>query len=426
MFEKYKLSNGARVMLVPQKNTKAITLLVLFGVGSRYENRKIAGLAHFLEHMMFKGTVRRPNALALSKEFDAAGAIYNAYTTKDQTGYWIKINAEHLNLACDLLTDVLHNSKFQAEEIEREKSTVIEEINMHEDDPKDVSNILLEEILFKNNSLGRHIAGSKKIVKDFSREKLVSFWRAHYFPQNMVLVVAGNFKTARARKLIQKHFVEKSTLVNRTKKKFKKFNFVQRGRQPTVKLKYKKTEQAHLSLGFPAPRYGQKDFWATRLLSIILGEGMSSRLFINIREKYGLCYYIYSALDGYQDVGALGVFAGLDKKRIYQALNLIMAELRKIKDKGISREELKRAQEGLKGRLILRLEDSAALASWYGEGELLFSRPETPEERIRAIMKVKKSEVEAVAKKVFQPGKLNLALVSPCRETQSIKKIINL
>ncbi|PIT89958.1 hypothetical protein COU23_01235 [Candidatus Kuenenbacteria bacterium CG10_big_fil_rev_8_21_14_0_10_36_11] len=420
--QKYILKNGTRVILSPQKETKAVTVLILFGVGSRYETDDIAGISHFLEHMMFKGTTRRPNTLALSKELDQVGAQFNAFTSKDHTGYWIKVNGEHLALALDMLSDMLQNSKFEAEELKREKGTIIEEINMYEDTPTRRVESLLEEMVFKGNTLGRDIAGSKKTVQNTTRGKMVQYLQKHYTPKNCVISLAGNIKNKSAREMIEKYFGI-SDRINQ-KNQFKKFIPFQK--KPQLKLHYKKTEQVHLSLGFIGPKLTAKDLMATQLLSVILGGSMSSRLFINIRERQGLCYYIRAVHEGAQDTGIFSVAAGLDKNRIYKAINLILDELRIIKNNGIKEEELKKAREFLKGHLILEMEDCSSVADWYGRQELLVGKLKTPEQKIAEIMKVTKKQIDASARNIFQTQKMNLALIGPYKNEKEFKKFLKI
>ena len=419
---KYKLKNNLQVILTSQKETKAVTVLVLVGVGSRYESKNIAGISHFLEHMMFKGTKKRPDTLAISKELDRVGAEFNASTSKDNTNYYIKINAEHLELALDMLSDMILNSKFEEQEIEREKGTIIEEINMYEDNPLIGLGFLLEEVVFKGNTLSKDEGGTKKSVRGTTRNKMVNFKNKHYFSENMVISVAGNFKQDKIKKLISKYFSNNNKSIENIK--FDKFKSKQV--KPQINLKYKKTEQVHLAFGFLGPSYTDKNFIATNILSVILGGSMSSRLFINIRERHGLCYHIGSGLSTYQDIGNLNIRAGLDKDRIMQAIELILNELRKIKSKGITKEELNKAKEYIKGKMILHLEDSSSVADWYARQQLLVGTTKTPEQKIAEIMKVTKADVNKVAKKMFQTKNINLALIGPFKSEKEFLKVLKI
>ena len=419
---KYKLKNNLQVILTSQKETKAVTVLVLVGVGSRYESKNIAGISHFLEHMMFKGTKKRPDTLAISKELDRVGAEFNASTSKDNTNYYIKINAEHLELALDMLSDMILNSKFEEQEIEREKGTIIEEINMYEDNPLIGLGFLLEEVVFKGNTLSKDEGGTKKSVRGTTRNKMANFKNKHYFSENMVISVAGNFKQDKIKKLISKYFSNNNKSIEKIK--FDKFKSKQV--KPQINLKYKKTEQVHLAFGFLGPSYTDKNFIATNILSVILGGSMSSRLFINIRERHGLCYHIGSGLSTYQDIGNLNIRAGLDKDRIMQAIELILNELRKIKSKGITKEELNKAKEYIKGKMILHLEDSSSVADWYARQQLLVGTTKTPEQKIAEIMKVTKADVNKVAKKMFQTKNINLALIGPFKSEKEFLKVLKI
>ncbi|HPI67162.1 MAG TPA: pitrilysin family protein [bacterium] len=420
--QKYTLKNGTRVILTPQKETQAVTVLVLYGVGSRYESEEVAGISHFLEHMMFKGTTRRPNTLALSKELDQVGAQFNAFTGKDHTGYWIKVNGEHLELALDMLSDMLYNSKLETTEIEREKGTIIEEINMYEDTPMRHVETLLEEIVFKGNFLGRDIAGSKKSVKNTTREKMLAYLKNHYTPLNCVISIAGNLNLALTKKMLLKYFGQRA---NRDEKN-KFLPFVSSQKKPQLKLQYKKTEQVHLTFGFLGPQLNDHDLVAAQLLSVILGGSMSSRLFINIRERHGLCYYIRATHDALEDTGLFTIAAGLDKKRINQAITLILKEVQLIKNKGITPAELNKAQEFLKGHLILEMEDSANVSEWYARQELFLNKSKTPEQKIKEVMAVTKNQVDLVAKKIFKNEKINLALIGPYQTTKEFEKLLSL
>jgi predicted Zn-dependent peptidase len=394
---------------------------VLFGIGSRYEKENEAGISHFLEHMMFKGTTQRPNTLILSQELDGIGAEFNAFTSKDVTGYYIKANSEHLARAIEILSDMLFNSKMEQAEIEREKGTIIEEINMYEDNPKNQAEEALEKILFEKNSLGREVAGTKKTVAAVNQQSLLSYWQKNYQPQRCVITVAGNLIENKTKKSLEKFF-------GRAQASARSVNFIKfkpQQKQPRLFLKYKKTEQAHLTLGFIGPKFGEPDFLAAKLLGVILGGSMSSRLFINIRERHGLCYYIRASHDTYEDVGATYLQAGLDKKRIYLAIKMIFAELKKIKT-GVSPAELKKAKEFIKGHIIMEMEDSAAVADWYGKQELFYRQHKTPAERIKELEKVTVSALTRVARKIFVNQKINLAIVGPYRSVAEFKKLLKI
>jgi len=429
MFKKIIFKNGLRLVLAPLKETKTITLLVLFGVGSRYENKKINGISHFIEHMMFKGTKKRPNTLALSKELDKVGAEYNAFTAKDHTGYYIKINYKHVDLAFDILSDMLFNSKFDPEELEKEKGVIIEEINMYEDNPMIYIDHLFEEIVYQGNSLGWQISGTRESVSTLNREELVNYLNRFYEPKNTVIGVAGSFGREIV-KLVEQHFVEHTNTnkmqiyLNKMQARFDKFVSKQTG--PQINLRFKETEQVQLALGFSGYPYTDPRIYALSLLAIILGGNMSSRLFIRVRERLGLAYHIRAGLNIYQDTGNFVIEAGLDKARINEAIRVILEELKKVKEEGVTSEELKRAKDFLDGKMTIELEDSSNVVEWYTKQELLIRKILTPEEKLKKFFAVTKAQVKKVAYDIIKEGKLNLALIGPFKEENRFLKLLKI
>lgn len=417
MYQKIEFKNKVRLIAVPSADTQAVTVLVLVRAGSRYETRANNGVSHFVEHMMFKGTKARPHTLALAKELDGVGAEFNAFTGKDYTGYYVKANAKHLPLAVGILSDMLLNSKFDGKEIDREKGVILEEINMYEDNPLMYVEDLLEEIMYQGNPLGYLIAGSRETVRSFNRDVLVGYYQKLYRGKNIVITVAGNFDQ-QAIKDIEKKFGFKAKVKLNS---FRKIKITQN--QPRVAVKYKETEQTQLALGFPAYCYSNPKLHALQLLSVILGGNMSSRLFLRVRERQGLAYYIRSSSHSYEDTGALVIQAGLDKLRIDQAIKLILNELSKIK-KGVSQSELKRAKEYLAGKTILDLEDSSHVAQWYSQQELLTDKLLTPDQKIRKLMAVKAEQVALAAKEVINFKRLNLAVIGPFKDKNKFYQLI--
>ena len=293
---------------------------------------------------------------------------------------------------------------------------------MYDDTPMMWAEVLMEEIIFKNSGLAHDQLGVKKNIKSINRNKIVNYKNKFYFPKNMLISIAGNFEINNIKNLIEKYFG--NSLKNKNKIKFSRFE--NKNKKVQINLKYKNTEQVHLALGFLGPGYKEDDLLASNLLSVILGGSMSSRLFINIRERQGLCYYINSNLNPYQDIGNLSIRAGLDKARIITAIRLILDELRKIKINGITNAEFKKAKEFLKGKMILHLEDSSAIAEWYGKQQLLINKTKTPEQKIVEIMRVKKINVDNLAKKMFQTKNINLALIGPFKSEKEFLKILKI
>jgi len=420
MIKKFTLNNGIRVVLAPLKEIQSVTILVLFKVGSRYEEKRLSGVSHFIEHLFFKGTKKRPAPLLLSKELDGLGAEYNAFTAKDHTGYYIKVNREKLEAAMELISDMLHNSLFDPAEIAKERGVIIEEINMFEDNPIMYIEDLFEQICFSGSSLGEIISGPKENIRKITRAEIIRYKEKFYQPGNLVLGIAGAINPDKLKKSIEKYFV-----FDKFRKKpsaFTKFTQVQQ--RPRLKLKYKDSEQVQVGLGFLALKNIDPDLMTLYLLSIIIGGNMSSRLFVKIREENGLAYYIKAMVNTYEDTGNLYIQAGLDKRRILEALKYIKAELRSIVNDGVSSEELQRAKEYLKGKLVLRFEESHNLIQWLGEQLLLTKKIETLAEKIEKINQVKLNDIQRVAKKIINFSKLNLAIIGPFKEKSYFNKII--
>ncbi len=424
MFQRTTLDNNVRVILSPLQETQTVTVLVLFGVGSRYEEKHINGISHFIEHMMFKGTKKRPTALSISKELDGVGAEYNAYTSKEVTGYWIKISKDKLDLALDLVSDMLYNSKFDSEEIDREKKVICEEMHMYRDNPIMYVDTLLEKIMFEPSPLGWDIGGDDDVILSMKRKDLVSFRDSHYHGKNLVVGVAGNITEKEALEKVTRYFGSSwdngSTANVCTPYRKKKQH------APRSLAYYKETEQIQVDLGFHAYAYTAPQSYAASLLGMILGGGMSSRLFIAIRERKGLCYSIRASHQSFLDTGVFSIQAGLDKTRVHEAVSAIMKELGRIKTKGITSVELKRAKDHVKGRMAISLEDSENVVSWFVSQEVLTKKILTPEEKLAKLEKVTKEEVQSVAKTLFQTKNINLALIGPYKDDKSFKPLLKI
>lgn len=419
MFQKKVLKNGLRFLTSSISGTEAATILVLCKVGSRHEELSQNGVSHFVEHMMFKGTERRPETIDISRDLDSVGAEYNAFTSRDHTGYYIKIEQDKIELALDMLSDMLRNSKFDEKEIKRESGVITEEIRMYEDNPIMFIEDLLEQTMFGDHPLGRKISGDVATVKSFDRKMMLEYRDRFYQPNNTVLALTGKFDD-RAVGLAEKYFGGGGVKVKPT---FKKFNFGTAGK-PKLKVQFKETEQAQLAIGFQGYSHFDPGHYALQILSIILGGYMSSRLFINIREKRGLCYFIKSYANVYEDTGNLVIQSGLDKTRITSAIGAIFEELDKVVRGGVTAEELERAKECVKGRLVLALEDSSQVADWYAKQELLIGEILTPEEKLKKVFAVTAGDIKKVAKDVIQKNKMSVALIGPFRDETPFAKFL--
>ena len=423
MFKKLTFQNKTRLLLIPYHDTEAITILFLYGVGSRYERPEINGVSHFIEHLMFKGTNKRPTTLDISRDLDRVGAEFNAMTSKDYTGYYIKISQAHKDLAVDILSDMLLHSKFDAREINRERGVIVEEINMYHDNPIMCIESLFEEAVFAGNPLGADVAGPAAVIKKISRKQILAYRDNFYRPDNLVIAVAGKIDDA-LRADLEKKFIAKATVPSAPLPRFVEYATDQV--VPRIKLQFKETKQVQLAFGFPAFGYHDKRAYALHLLSIILGGNMSSRLFVSVREKRGLCYFIRCSPNFYQDTGNLMIQSGLDKSRLDEALAVIQAELVKVKKQGVTAKELRDAKEFLRGKIVLALEDSSNLAEFFAKQELLLGKILTPTQKMKKYAAVTLGDIQAVAREVFQPNRANIAIIGPFKEEKYFRKRMDL
>lgn len=409
MFQQYTLKNKAKVILVPQENIHSATVLVVYPVGSRYENAKLAGVSHYIEHLMFKGTKKRPNTLVLTREIDRLGAEYNAFTAKEHTGYYIKADSEFIETSLDILSDMLFNSKFDKKEMEREKTVIVEELRMYKDNPiMNIENVF-EENLYQE-PLGRDIGGSEKTVMGFARADVLEYKHKYYDPSNMIIVVSGNINES-IKDLLDKYFGAEENKFNPSKH-FAPAVFGSEDKTKRIFVEKKKTDQVQLMLGFPGFAYDSKEEnTILGVLNTILGGSMSSRLFIQVRERRGLAYSIHSGVENFRDTGYACVRAGLEAKNVNKAIQVIKQEIEKIKNKGVTAQELADAKTHLRGHISLSMENSSAQASWYAGQALFLDKLETPEERLSRIDTVTQAQIKTLAKKVFNMKKMRVALI---------------
>ena len=420
-FEKITLENGLRIILAPLPAFRSVTAIVLAGAGSRYEKKETNGISHFLEHMFFKGTVRRPKAIDISHALDAIGADYNAFTGKEGTGYHIKAAAPHLPLMLDMLADMVWNSKFDPAEIEKERGVIIEEINMYEDTPMRKVAEVYEEVLFGDQPLGWDISGKKEVIRAIQRQDFFEYINARYVPNNLVVSIAGDFDKKQVLALVKKHFGGKDS-----REVSSYLPVIENQDRPFSRVVYKKTDQAHLVVGFRGLAIGSPDRYNAAILATILGGGMSSRLFVNVREKRGLAYYVRADNEAYLDTGTLAASAGVDLTRIDEALRVILAEFGQIAREKVAEDELKKAKEYVKGRIVLSWEDSRTVAFSFGSDELLEGRVRTLDEYLARIDEVKSEDVLRVAQFLITNSKLNLAVIGPFKDKEPFKKILKI
>ncbi|MFA5136618.1 MAG: pitrilysin family protein [Patescibacteria group bacterium] len=417
----HTLSNGLRVMLIDTASFPTVTTLLLVGAGSRYENTQNNGIAHFLEHMFFKGSKKYPNPEIISQEIEGMGGYWNAFTSKDYTGYYIKGALSHFPKMIDIISDLLLRSLFDAHEIEKEKGVIVEEINMYEDMPQRRISEIFENIMFPGNPLGFDIAGTKKTVTSFERNTFVNYMQSLYQPQNAVLVVAGglsqgqkyNSKVKRYLEIIEEKFGgwKKNHTIGFS-------TYIRNQTSPVVHVARKKTEQAHFCLGFPTVTITDKRRPILKVLATVLGGGASSRLFQEVREKRGLCYYISTGVEQYADTGYIVTQSGVakDPKKVKDALSATIGEHAKIAKGTINGDDIARSKEMIKGRLLLSMEDSFNVANFYGMRQLREKKTETPEELIQKIDLVTKEEIITLAQGLFSSKKLHFAIIGPFKK----------
>jgi len=410
MYKLTKLKNGVRVLTIPMAGVESVTTLVMVGAGSRYENKKINGLSHFLEHMFFKGTTKRPTALDISSVVDGIGGEFNAFTSKEYTGYYVKAASKHMDLSLDVLSDMILHSKFDSAEIEKEKGVIMEEINLYEDTPMRRIGDVFEELLYGDQPLGWAVLGTKDVIKSITRDHFVQYISDLYKGGNVIVGVAGGIADEKlAIDNVERYFGELAD-----EKVPAPLAVDNEQCQSKVLVKYKKTDQAHLSIGVRAFPVDSPERYAMSVLSTILGGNMSSRLFIQVRERRGLAYYVRSGADHYRDAGYFVTQAGLDIKRIEEAVSVIVDEYWKLTNKGeLSDAELTKAKEYIKGKMVLELEDSQSVAGLYVSQALLEKEIKTADVIMEKIDKVTKEDVARVAMEVFKKYKLNLAIIGP-------------
>lgn len=419
------LKNSLRVLTVPMPNLASATVCVWIKTGSRNEEERINGISHFLEHMVFKGSKKRPSAKAISEAVDAIGGEFNAATSKDWTNFYIKTQVTHLETAFDVLSDMVLNPLLDLKEIEREKGVIVEEIAMYEDTPMIKIGDVFEQLAFAGNSLGWDIAGTAKTVRGIKKGDFVSYRNIHYHADNIIVVVAGGVTEKRVLELVKKYF-EFAHLGSglRQNASHPLGGPFQNG--PRVKLHPQKKEQAHFILGFLGDGRGYKGRFAQGVLSAILGGGMSSRLFTEVRERRGLAYAVRTSMDRYIDTGYLGTYVGVDPKKIEEAVKVIIDQCFGLAEKRykISEKELKKAKEYLKGHLALALEDTKDVNAFFAEQALFLKEIITPDKVYKKIDAVSTKDVLFEANRLIKKESMRLAVIGPYKDDERFKKLI--
>jgi predicted Zn-dependent peptidase len=419
--KKIVLKNGLRIILVPQPQNLAATVLILVEAGSEYETKKLNGVSHFLEHLMFKGTTDRPEPGMIARELAGLGAHFNAFTDQEYTGYYAKVEANKLSKALEIVSDLYLNPLFDPKEIEKERGVIMQEINMYEDDLPARVQKMFTRMMYGDQPAGWDVAGEKTNIKNLHRDDFIAYRNKRYAMPGTVIVVSGKFNEEAVRQQIEGYFSKKPR-----KRSPAKVRSVEHQSSPRVKLEFKESDQAHLVIGFRAFDTFDKRKYSLRVMSDILGGGMSSRLFMRVREKLGAAYYIGAGSDLSLDHGLLNISAGVDRSKIQIVIRAILEECRLLRDVTVSEEDLKRSQDHMIGNMTLGLETSDELASFYGGQEIITGSTLSPTVLMDRIRKVTARDVQNVAAAIIKNKGLNLAIVGPYKDPAPFKKILRI
>jgi predicted Zn-dependent peptidase len=406
-----KLENNLRIVVEEMPYMKSVAIVFGIGAGSRYEVQKDQGISHLIEHMLFKGTNKRKSTLKISQVIEGIGGEINASTSKETTYLYAKVPQEQFKTAFDVLADIILNSLMREEDLHKEKNIIIEEIKKYQDIPEELVEILLDKIMWKNHPLGKPILGDEKSIINMQREDLLSYVNTFYRPNNLVISVAGNIKIEEVIQQVDKYFkiIGKGEVKNYLPAKDNQKN-------TQIGIKFKKSNQTHLSFGFPGISRLDPDKYSVDLLDIILGSGLSSRLFQKIRVSKSLAYDIHSFIQYFNDISSFNIYAGIDSNKLVETIQTILEELNKIKDNNLKEGELRKAKEMYKGALSLSLESTLSRAFWLGNRLLLYGRTSTFDEIKEKIEEVKVKDIQKMAQNIFTKDKINLSIVGPFKE----------
>jgi predicted Zn-dependent peptidase len=401
-------------------HTHSVSICIYLGAGSRYESKAQAGVSHFIEHLCFRGTEKRPGAKDISGAIEGVGGVLNGGTDKELTVYWCKVAQPHFSLALDVLTDMVLNSRFDKKDIEKERQIIVEEISMSKDAPNQLVGMILDELLWPDHPLGRDVAGTNKSVAAMTREQMLDYLDSEYSPANTVISIAGNIQQDEAVNEVNK-------FLGNWENKKQRLDYLPylELTNPRLRVENKETEQTHLCLALPGVSLQDPRRFTLDLMNVILGEGMSSRLFLEVRDKLGLAYNIHSYLDHFQDSGALTVYAGVHPKKLEISISAILEQLTLLKEK-VSDEDLHKAKELSKGRLLLRMEDSRSVAGWVGGQEILNGSILDVEEVVAIIDKVTAKEIWNVAKELLIGDRLRLSVVGPVKSQDDLAELLKI
>jgi len=420
LYRKTTLDNGLRLITAEMPHTHSVSIGIFVGVGSRYENEAQSGISHFIEHLLFRGTERRRTAKEISGTVEGVGGFLNGGTDKELTVYWCKVAKPHFPLALDVLVDMLLNSRFDPEDIERERQIIIEEMNMVKDSPSQQASMLIDELLWPRHPLGRDIAGSKESVAAISRDMMLGYLNGQYLPNNTVISIAGDIQheeTVAA--------VSQATGSWASQPPHSGFSAYEEQVNPRLQIESRDTEQAHLCLAIPGLSLQHPRRFTLDLLNVVLGEGMSSRLFTEIRDKLGLAYSIHSYVDHFLDTGSITIHAGVEPKNLLVAVGAILEQLSHLKEP-VPEAELAKAKELSKGRLLLRMEDSRSVAGWAGGQEILIGDILSVDQVVAIVDAVTTEELQQLARELLIGNQIRLAVVGPVTDQESLDELLKL
>ncbi len=421
MFKKITLDNGLRIITAPMRGTNTVTVLVLCGTGSDYESKETGGISHFLEHMFFKGTKKRPAPEIVAEELDGMGSVHNAFTSHETTGYFIKAGKDYLHESLDILADIYHNSLLDAREIEKERQVIVEEMHMRQDTPQEYVGVVWERLLYQDQPAGLDIIGKEETIRALRRQDFADYFYHQYVASNTVVVMAGNFDEGPAVDLVKSLFASlRSDAPARAKPGLKEEQAT-----PASSLFYKETDQTHVMLGFRGYDALNPRRFDLEVLAAILGSGMSSRMFIKVREKMGLAYAVGSDNQVYSNRGYLVTYAGVDHKNVEKAVKAILEEYKRILNEEVSLRELQRVKDYIRGTTLIGLEQSNAVANFVGGEEMITGKPRTVEEVFAKIEAVTPESLRGVAQEVLRPERLNLAMVGPFKDPAPFQKFLS-
>jgi len=419
-----RFSNGVRFVFVPMPSNPAVTAMTLIGAGSEFERKHESGMSHFLEHMLFKGTHKRPRSIDISRELDELGASYNAFTSREHTAFHIKAATVHFEKITDVLADLVLSPRLDESDINRERGVIIEEINMYNDHPRAQASEMFSSLFYGDQPAGRSILGTKQTVRSFNSKDFHSFRKRYYTKDKTVVVVAGGIERERAKKEVKKHFVTHahfSGAVGKQKVRVKKY-----ANKKRVALLNKKTDQTHFVLGGHAPERYHADIWSFSVLSAVLDGGMSGRVFQKIREEMGVAYYADFTASFLTDHGNWELSAGVTNARTLEAVEASQRELARLRDELVPADELRKAKDHLVGSLFLSLETSGSLAQFFGFQCLYNEKPIlTPDDIAQKIQCVTDSDVRKVAQKYLRPASVRLALVGPHEGSGAFERLLS-